>query len=428
MNAIRKIKENSVDKIIRFKGWVVFFFIIYIIFLIKIGTSDALKDSLFYKIYSITVTLYILSRFLFAYFHKKIPYDENYQPSVTFVVPAKNEEENIAETIRRFGQVDYPKEKIEVIAVNDGSTDNTYKQMMKAKREIGRVMDVRIANWTINRGKREGMAKGILKAKNEIVIFVDSDSFIDKDCVKHLVKYFSNKDVGAVSGHTDVYNKNTNLLTQMQTLRYYVAFKIYKSAESVFGSVTCCPGCCSAYRREYVLPVLDEWRRQKFLGTQCTYGDDRSLTNSIIKKYKAVYSPEALAWTVVPDNFKKYVKQQQRWKKSWIRETLRASLFMWRKNLLASLSFYSYIFIAFSSPVVFVKAVFWYPYMTHNLPVVYLSGIFLMLFLHGVFYSAEVKSKAWLRSVVAFWFYTFLLMWQLPWAIITIRDPKWGTR
>jgi hyaluronan synthase len=409
--------------------WFSFFVIIYLIILVKVVTWDTLGNDKFFSFYSILVTFYILSRFLLAYFHKPMALGNSYEPSVTFVVPAKNEGDNIAETIRRFSQVNYPKEKIEVIAVNDGSTDNTLEEMERIKKEIGSIIKrIEIVNWTVNRGKRDGMAEGVKLAKHDIVIFVDSDSFIDVDCVHHLVKYFSDPHIGAVSGHSDVYNEKTNLLTKMQAVRYYISFKIYKGAESVFGNVTCCPGCCSAYRREYLMEFLDQWLHQTFFGAKCTFGDDRSLTNFIIRKYRAIYSPEAKAWTIVPDDFGKYVRQQQRWKKSWIRETFIAATFMWKKNPIAAFSFYAYMFLAFASPVVFLRAVVWYPYTTHQWPLVYLSGLFLMLFLHGLYYRAQVGERSWFLAIVSFWFNTVILIWQLPWAFVTIWDSRWGTR
>src|SRR3989344_4058938 len=317
-----------------FGSWFVFFFIIYIILLIKAVTIRNIETNIFFAAYSIIITVYILSRFLLSYFHKSIPYNSNYEPSITFVVPAKNEEDNIKETIKRFGQVNYPKEKIEIIAINDGSTDNTLKEMQTAANEIRRKdMQIKIINWEINRGKRDGMAEGIKRAKNDIIIFVDSDSFIERDCVKHLVKYFSNLEVGAVSAHT-----------------------------------------------------------------------------------------------VVPDTFRKYFKQQQRWKKSWVRETFIASSFMWKKNPLAALSFYSYVFLAFSSSIVFFRAVIWHPYVTRAWPIAYLSGLFLMLLLHGMYYRIKVGKRAWFLAILSFWFHTILLIWQLPWAIVTIKDSRWGTR
>lgn len=409
--------------------WFGFFFIVYIIILIKVTTGSYLNDSIFFGVYSMLITAYIFSRFLFAYLHKPVYMKPGYEPSVTFVVPAKNEEDNIAETILRFGEVNYPKEKIEVVAINDGSTDRTLQQMILAAEKIqSKVRRVEVVDFEKNLGKRHGMAEGAKRATHDIVIYIDSDSFVEPDCVRHLVKYFVDPDIGAVSGHTDVWNKDTNVLTQMQALRYYVAFKVYKAAESIFGNVTCCPGCCSAYRRSYLMEFIDEWLHQKFLGRECTFGDDRSLTNFMLRKYQAAYSSEAKAFTVVPDNFQKYLRQQQRWKKSWIRETFIAATFIWKKNPVAALFFYSYLFLAFAAPIVFVHAVFWNPLVFHIFPFVYFFGLLLMLMLHGIYYRIHVGKKPWFFAVVSFWFYTVILMWQLPWALLTIADTRWGTR
>ena len=410
-------------------GWFFFFAIIYAVLLFKVVTYDSISSHLFFGVYSLLITSYILSRFLLAYLHKPIHADPAYEPSVTFVVPAKNEEGNIAETIRRFAEVEYPRHKVEVVAINDGSTDETLEKMQSVAREIeGSVRRIEVVDFKQNRGKRAAMAEGVKRAEHDIVIFIDSDSFIERDAVRNLVSYFADSEVGAVSGHTDVWNRDENLLTQMQAIRYYIAFSVYKAAESVFGTVTCCPGCCSAYRREYLMEFIDRWLGQRFLGVTCTYGDDRSLTNFMIRKYRAAYSPNAKAYTVVPSTFGKYMRQQQRWKKSWIRETFIASTFMWKKNPLAAFSFYAYVFLAFISPIVFFRALVWYPAAHGTWPVVYLAGLFLMLLLHGLYYRLQVGPRAWVFAIANFWFNTVILMWQLPWAVITLRDTRWGTR
>jgi hyaluronan synthase len=429
MHRIEKVRKNTWKSMNDIGLWFIFFLVIYVILVLKALSYNVLLENWFFDIYSLLITTYIFSRFLLAYFHKPVYVKPGYEPTVTFVVPAKNEGGNIAETIRRFSKVDYPMEKIEVIAINDGSTDNTLSEMLRIKTEIEpMIKHIEVVNWEVNRGKRHGMAEGVKRANHDIVIFVDSDSFIEPTCVTHLVKYFVDPSIGAVSGHTDVYNRDKNLLTQMQGIRYYIAFKVYKAAESVFGNVTCCPGCCSAYRRTYLNEFIDEWLNQRFLGAPCTFGDDRSLTNYIIRKYNATYSSEALAYTVVPDNFKQYIKQQQRWKKSWVRETLIASMFMWKRNPLAALSFYVYVFLALVSPVVFFRAIAWAPLTNHVWPFIYLTGLFLMLFLHGLYYRINVGNKVWVLAIVSFWFNTVILMWQLPWAVLTIRDSRWGTR
>ncbi|MCL4529786.1 MAG: glycosyltransferase family 2 protein [Chloroflexi bacterium] len=423
--------KKKINNTVRNLGfWFAFFAILYVIILLKVITYRTIPNDLFFGFYGILITAYILSRFLFAYFHRSPSYDESYEPTVTFVVPAKDEEDNIVETIRRFGEVEYPPEKIEVVAVDDGSTDRTYERMCAIKEELESQKGIRvdIVHWDINRGKRHGMAEGIKRATHDIIIFIDSDSFIEPGSVRHLVKYFSDPRIGAVSGHTDVYNRDTNRLTRMQALRYYIAFKVYKAAESIFATVTCCPGCCSAYRRAYLLEFVDAWLHQKFLGAPCTFGDDRSLTNFIIRKYEAAYSPNATAYTVVPDNMKKYIKQQQRWKKSWVRETFIAATFIWRKNPVAAFFFYLYSILAIVSPVVFFRAIVWYPIAEHGWPVVYLMGLILMLLLQGIYYRIATGDKQWFSAIITSWSNGIILMWQLPWAFVTIRDSRWGTR
>ena len=226
--------------------------------------------------------------------------------------------------------------------------------MMAAQRTaLTRGIHVRIVHWQRNKGKREGMAECVRQSTKDIVIFIDSDSFVEPSTARALVQYFADDRVAAVAGHAYVANANTNLLTKMQEVRYFVAFKAYKAAEALFGAVTCCSGCCSAYRRAYLGEMLDPWLHQRFLGVPCTYGDDRSLTNFLLQRgYKALFAPEAIAYTFVPDGFRQFMRQQLRWKKSRVRESFKAPGFMWQKHPLMALSFYLGVLLPLVAPVV----------------------------------------------------------------------------
>jgi hyaluronan synthase len=273
------------------------------------------------------------------------------------------------------------------------------------------------------------MAECVKRSRNEIIVFIDSDSFVEPSTARELVKYFIDPKVAAVAGHTYVANADTNTLTKMQDVRYFVAFKAYKAAEALFGAVTCCSGCCSAYRKESVLEVLDKWLKQRFLGIQCTYGDDRSLTNFLLQKgYKALFAPEATAYTFVPDTFRKFMRQQLRWKKSWTRECLKASCFIWKKNPIMAVSFYLGIILPLFAPIVVLRALIWYPYATGKTPWFYLMGLLLIAVVYGLYYFIHTKDRKWIFGVLFATFYAVVLIWQLPWAILNLRDPKWGTR
>lgn len=425
-----RIKNFYVNR--RINSWIFFFTLVYLVLLIKFITIQNLGGAVWFKIYSLSISFYILSRFLLAYFYEtdNPEYNKFYEPTVSFGVPAKNEEKHIRQTLVRIAKSDYPKEKFEVIAVNDGSTDNTLSEMLEAQKIAAKLgVEVKIVDWQTNRGKRDGMAECVRRSQGDIIAFIDSDSFVDKDACRELVKYFSNDKVGAVAGHAFVANANKNILTKMQAARYFVAFKAYKSAEALFGTVTCCSGCCAAYRRRYVLEVLDQWRKQTFLGIGCTYGDDRSLTNFLLKKgYLTLYNPNAVSHTFVPDNYDQFFKQQLRWKKSWLRENFIASGFIWKKNPIMSLSFYSGVILTLVAPAIVFRALIWYPFNTAQPPLFYLLGLLLMSVLYGVYYNIYINDNKWIYGMVFTFFYTFVLIWQLPYAILTIRDPKWGTR
>lgn len=413
-------------------GWITFLFAIYAVLIIKLVTFKNLDQGLFFGLYSILVSAYILTRFLISRYYQpeKAMFDKKYVPTVSFGVPSKNEGENIKKTLLKIAESDYPKTKFNIIAISDGSTDNTHEQMLEA-REIAKKSKVKIIviNWKKNRGKREGMAECIKRSKNEIMIFIDSDSFVKKNTAKNLVKYFINKRVAAVAGHAYVANENVNPLTKMQSVRYFVAFKAYKASEALFGSVTCCSGCCSAYKRTYVNGVLNKWRKQSFMGITCTYGDDRSLTNYLLQKgYHALYAPDATVKTVVPETFSKFMRQQLRWKKSWVRESIKAGSFMWKRNPLMSTFFYIGVMLPLVAPVVVARALIWYPLSTNRVPFFYLFGLFLMALVYSLFYYVHTRKKKWVYGLFFATFYSLILVWQLPYAILNLRDSRWGTR
>ena len=410
--------------------WVVFFFAIYLVLVIKIATFRDLSESVLFGSYSILVAGYILSRFLMTYFYKPdVKGDTHYEPTISFIIPAKNEEEYIGKTLRCMLESDYPKEKMEIIAVNDGSSDRTLEEMAKIYQEAeARGVAMTIVNWKENRGKREGMAEGAYRAKGEIIFFIDSDSFVKPSTVRQSVKYFVDRKVAGVSGHADVHNAHKNLLTKMQAVRYYIGFRVYKGAEALFGSVTCCSGCCAAYRRAYVMDVIEFWRQQKFLGNYCTFGDDRSLTNFLLSKWKIIYAPEAEVTTVVPETWKIFLRQQVRWKKSWTRESLRAAQFMWKKHPLMAVSFFLGLILPLMAPIIVLRALVWLPVADNIMPWFYLFGILLMAFIYGLYYHIYKKDGLWIYGIMFVFFYVTVLIWQLPYAILTIRNAKWGTR
>jgi hyaluronan synthase len=380
----------------------------------------------FLNTYSIAVAAFILSRFVAALFYRP-PAFRGLEPTVSIIVTAYNEEDAILRTIECCGELDYPSEKLQLVVVDDGSTDGTSRELERAK-ELW--PDLAIVRFEQNRGKREAMAAGARIARGDVLVYVDSDSFLRPDAVRQLVQGFADPYVAAVAGHTDVANRAQNALTRMQDVRYYVAFRVLKAAESVFGVVTCCPGCFSAYRRDRVLPILDRWLEQRFLGVRATFGDDRSLTNFLLRHYRVIYSSTAIATTIVPDRHGKFLRQQLRWKKSWLRECLIAATFMWKKHPIAAIGFYAQLVFPILAPILLLRAFVWMPLVAGEplSMVFYAYGVILIGLIFSSYYLFWKVDGSWLFGVYFTVYYMFVLIWQMPYAIATSRDNRWGTR
>jgi len=247
----------------------------------KFYTVRHLTDADFFTFYGIAVTAYILSRFALAEKHKHKTPQKEYLPKVSVVIPAYNEEEHIGKTLLHHVRSDYPKDRLELIVVNDGSRDRTEHEVRRIMRENPETA-IKLINLPVNCGKRHALASGIRETEGEVVVTNDSDSFVYPDAVRRIVQPLQEGLVGGVTGHADVHNWKENLLTKIQYVRYFVAFRVYKSAESLYDSVVCLSGCLAAYRKPVLMRFLDEWESQKFWGQKCTYGDDRGITTFIL--------------------------------------------------------------------------------------------------------------------------------------------------
>jgi hyaluronan synthase len=375
-------------------------------------------------LYSSTVGSYLLSRFLLAAIYRP-PKRQERLPSVTVVIPAFNEEEHIERTLVNALESSYPAELIEFIAVNDGSTDHTLERMHDVRE---RYPELVVIDPGRNQGKREALAEGIRRARGEVVVFVDSDSFIEPDAVRCLVDGLSDPEVAAVCGHCEVENKWTNTLCKMQAVRYYISFRIMKAAESVFGKITCLSGPLSAYRKSALLDIMDAWLNQTFMGVRATFGDDRSLTTMLMRRHKVIYDSRARTSTIVPEGYRQFLKQQMRWKRSWFRESLKVASFIWREQPLLWISFYLGLLLPLFGPVIVFRAVVYIPLLHQGSPLTYIAGIVLMSGLMSSVYLFVKKSRLWGYGVLFCFFYMLVMVWQMPWAVVTYMESAWVTR
>lgn len=387
--------------------------------------------------YSLFVTSFVFSRIAASALWREHPairaWEEGrtrpYTPSVTIVIPCKNEEASIRKTVEQSFAAAHPKELLEVIVVNDGSTDRTIEVLRELEKEFP---SLTVVDWTKNRGKRHAMAEGFRRARGEIVVQLDSDSYIVPETFPALLQPFRDPLVGAVSAHAEPTNEGKNWISRMQAAYYFVSFRIFKAAESTFMTVLCASGCSSAYRKIAVLPVLDRWLNEMFWGKPVTWGDDRSLTSWVLKSgYATMYTFRARAYTIVPETFRQLLKQQIRWKKSWIINTLFTARFIWRRRPFAALThFFPLAVITVATPVVAAMTLYWTPFATGRLPFFYIVGILLIatlvVLVTRIMHPGENRYGLYLLpwALLTAFFLSTLIFYSLA----TIQNRGWGTR
>ena len=415
---------------------ILLFFISLVIILMRSESVIYLKFNKVVYLYSITTAVFLLSRYAFGALYRPKKIDPDFTPGVSIIIPCFNEEEWIQKTILSCTNQNYPPDKLEVIVVDDKSTDRSVEKIKELFDRLERSEEAELKikerlSYIVqpqNSGKREALAAGLLRAKHEYVVFVDSDSFLDPYAIRNLVQPFKDPKMAGVTGRTDVANTYTNSLTKLQSVRYYIAFRIMKAAESYFHCVTCLSGPLSCYKKELVLENLDKWLNQTFLGQKATFGDDRSLTNIVLEHHRTYYQDTAICSTIVPNKHKVFLKQQMRWKRSWLRESFSAGRFIWKKEPFAALFFYIGLCVPILGPFIVLYNLVYFPITAHKFPTTFIIGMIMMAMMMS---SAQLflrKSSTWIYGLLFCLYYETVLLWQMPIAILTFWKSTWGTR
>ena len=424
-----------------YRLWTATFFLAVIAFIIVLMRAESViyfKFNRWLYLYSIIAAMFLLTRYLFATFYRPVRIDPNYTPGVSIIIPCFEEEEWIQRTVHSCINQDYPVDKLEVIVVDDCSKDRSAERVEEIIAKLKeadtgdhayRVAErIRFFRQSANLGKRDAMARGAREAKHELLVFVDSDSFLDPFAIRNIVQPFKDKEMGGVSGRTDVANTYTNALTKMQAVRYSIAFRIMKAAEGYFDAATCLSGPLSCYRRDLVLKYMDAWLNQKFLGQKATFGDDRSMTNFILRHNRTTYQDSAVCMTIVPRSYKVFLRQQMRWKRSWLRESLIASRFMWKKEPFMALSFYMGVLVPIAAPVIVLYNLIYVPIMHRVFPTNFIIGMLMMSLLMSMAQLFIRRSTTWIYALWFCLYYEAVLLWQMPVAWVTFWKTTWGTR
>ncbi len=387
-------------------------------------------------VYGAATTIWCFWRLWLAIRYRPFPIvEEKLLPRVTVVVPAFNEGALVGETLRCLARADYPRDRLSIIVVDDGSTDDTWSHIQRASEEIGPVITpIRCPE---NRGKRWALWEGFRRGKGEVFVTVDSDSLIEPDALRAVVSPMVNdQTVGAVAGSVRVLNRRDGLIPRMMAVRYVMTFDYKRAAQSVMagGAVLCCAGALAAYRRSAVLPVLERWLHQTFRGRPARAGEDHAMTNFILSQgLKVRYQSSARVLTNTPNTYDRLCRMFLRWGRSNVRETVHTSRYVFTNFRGESKLGIRFNFVmgalGLVLPYLFLCAAF---VLAVLMPAVFglkllaacVSGsLFTVLF----FLFRERSSDALFGMPYAF-YSTFLLWWIWPYALLTCHKSVWLTR
>ena len=218
---------------------------------------------------------------------------------VSVLIPAFNEAKVIAGSVA--GILDSRRVKVEVIVIDDGSTDGTSDVV---REQFGSDPRVTLITMT-NGGKARAVNAGIAASHGEVVVALDADTHFEPDTIARLARWFENETIGAVAGNAKVGNR-VNLITRWQALEYITAQNLERRALSALDCITVVPGAVGAWRRSALL-ALGGFPTD-------TLAEDQDLTIALQKAgYRAVFDPDAVAWTEAPDTVSGLAKQRFRW-------------------------------------------------------------------------------------------------------------------
>ena len=380
---------------------------------------------------------YFAWQILLAMQYKPYPIpDDDALPSCAVVIPAFNEGRQVALALESVLKSNYPASKLEIIAVNDGSRDDTWYWMKKAADESGG--RIRAINLTRNGGKRRALYHGFRSTQAEIVVTFDSDSMATPDTVRSIVAPFlADPKTGAVAGNIRVLNTESGgMIPKMLDVSFVFGFEFLRSAQSMVRSVLCTPGALSAYRRSAIMDHMREWVNERFLGKPANIGEDRAITNILLREgWGVVFQRDSVVYTEMPVTYSGLCKMLIRWGRSNVRENITMSRFAFRRfdfndddltgmqiNLVVQ-------FFWMIAPLVFTFFTF-YCLFTDALPFLVSAGFAIVFWatLPAFVYARRNSAGKSLWSYV-YGIYSFLtLFWISPYCVFTVHRSGWLTR
>ena len=222
-------------------------------------------------------------------------------PLVSILVPCYNEENHIQETIDYLLKTNYP--NFEIIAVNDGSSDNTGKILKDIQ---SKHKNIRVIEFAKNQGKAIGLNSAAMISNGEYLICIDGDAILDPNAITWMMSHFLNGPrVGAVTGNPRIRNRSS-LLGKIQIGEFSAIVGMIKRAQRIYGRVFTVSGVIAAFRKS-AIHKIGYWHTDMVT-------DDIDISWRLeLNHWNIRYEPNAICWMLVPETMKGLWKQRLRW-------------------------------------------------------------------------------------------------------------------
>ncbi|MEM7299939.1 MAG: glycosyltransferase family 2 protein [Pseudomonadota bacterium] len=352
--------------------------------------------------------------------------DPEVWPSVAIVVPVFCEGKDVLETANSFADLDYPRDKLTVVFVDDCSTDDTMEYLEMA---VGMYPWMQLRQNPHNMGKRLGIKEAVLDLDTDLVMSVDSDVIVEPNVVTQLVRHMYTTGCDAVGGCVFVSNADQSWLTRMQAVKYWIGYHFLKNLENAFDHVMCLSGCLTLYKREALLAVDKDVESRTFLGDEVKYGEDRFLTRKIVERgYRTRLCFNARCYTKAPPNMAAYLNQQLRWRRSNMIDLITAIPHLNRFNAFVLIHYLSMGTLLFFYPWFLTSKMmeldFVMPMIWHAL----LVTIFALAYELNKHELPEFAQTSGLWFLVMAAVFPVIYVTMTPLALFTLGTTSWETR
>jgi cellulose synthase/poly-beta-1,6-N-acetylglucosamine synthase-like glycosyltransferase len=336
-------------------------------------------------------------------------------PSCSILIPAHNEEKVIAATIESMLKLEYPRNKLQIIVINDGSDDATKKIIEQYSVKDTRVQLFDIPKGEGGRGKSRTLNLGIKQAKGDIIAIFDADNTPDKDSLRYLAaQLLLHKELGAVIGKFRTVNKNASLLTRFINIETLSFQSMLQAGRWQMHGISTLPGT-NFVMWHHIIKKLGGWDEEALT-------EDSELSIRIYEEgYKIKYIPYALTYEQEPQQWGIWIKQRMRWvrgnnyvvKKFW-KEIPHFKSKRMAFDLLYTLSLYYIFFVAVVfSDILFIVSLFQVVSISLPGPYTFVWITSLILFLFELFLSISYDEEDSLKNlaIIILMYFTYSQLW-----------------